>query len=68
MVVIERRAISKRLEVIDLTNYRQFYKPKKDFQPVSCWQKEQDKSKKVSTPYSSYYKCSVSKICNSPAL
>lgn len=68
MVIAERRIISKRLDVIYLTNYRKFYKPKNNFQPVSYWQKEQDKRKKVSTPYNSYHKCSTSKICNSPAL
>ncbi len=38
-----------------MTNYRQYYKPRKDFCPVSFWHKESDEKKKVRTPYRSYY-------------
>ena len=38
-----------------MTNYRQYYKPRKDFHPVSFWHRENDKTERVRTPYNSYY-------------
>lgn len=38
-----------------MTNYQQYYKPRKDFHPVSFWHDESDRKERIHTPYGSYY-------------